>query len=174
MPNTFFLIENKILTSTTTSVTFSSIPATYTDLKLVASVRTAWPTDTNDQFRIRFNGDSGTNYDYLNLGGEGSGTPYSDKVVGATFVANPQVNTAASTADTFSSVELYIPNYILSNNKSVSLEAVSEANTTLAYATLLAGLWKNTAAITSITLLTFRANGLGDKSTFTLYGIKKD
>jgi hypothetical protein len=73
MANTYELIEAQTLGTTATSVTFSSIPGTYTDLKLVASVRTAWASDTNDQLlEFRFNGDTGSNYTYRQLTGTGN------------------------------------------------------------------------------------------------------
>jgi hypothetical protein len=76
------------------------------------------------------------------------------------------------TASTFSNNSMYIPNYLSSTNKSYSIDGVIETNGTTSYMGLVAGLWSNTAAITSITL----TNATGDftqYSTATLYGIKK-
>ena len=170
MANTYELIEAQTLGTTAASVTFSSIPGTYTDLKLVANVRTAWASDTNDQLRIQFNGDTGSNYTYRQLTGTGTGLDWGTATT--TFVVNPQTNTGAMTASTFASHELYIPNYTGSTYKSVSSDNVTEQNATLSYASLYAGLWSNTAAITSITALTFRGSGFVSSSSFYLYGIK--
>lgn len=166
-----YLLASTTLTGTTTSVTFSNIPQTgYTDLKVVASVRTAWATDTNDQFRVQFNGDTTTNYSYREINGNGSaiGSGYASSV----FVINPQTNTSAMTSSTFASHDIYIPNYTGSTTKSVSSDNVTENNATLSYQMLYAGLWNGTAAINSITFLTFRGSGFVSGSTFSLYGIK--
>jgi hypothetical protein len=171
MPANYVLLEKVTLTANAASVVLDNIPQTgYTDLKLVASVRTAWATDTNDQLRIQFNGDTGSNYTYRQVSGTGSALDWGTAT--ATFVVNPQTNTGAMTASTFASHELYIPNYTGSTNKSVSSDNVTEQNATLSYASLYAGLWSNTAAITSITALTFRGSGFVSSSSFYLYGIK--
>jgi len=77
-----------------------------------------------------------------------------------------------ATANTFGSWEAYVPNYTLSNNKSVSLDSVMENNATAAEQNLVAGLWSNTAAITSIKLLPLNGTAFKQYSTATLYGIK--
>ncbi len=80
----------------------------------------------------------------------------------------------AFSASTFASTEVYIPNYAGSTNKSYAVDQVQETNGTTAYMNLLAGLWSNTAAITSIkiegrdTTIT-----MVQHSTATLYGISR-
>jgi len=85
------------------------------------------------------------------------------------FLDNPSSNSA--TASTFGNGEYYIPNYTSSNYKSVSADAVSENNNTTAYARLTAGLWSNTAAITSIRLTPDTGTAWVTNSTATLYGV---
>jgi hypothetical protein len=75
------------------------------------------------------------------------------------------------TASTFANNEVTIPNYTSSNFKSYSVDSVTENNATQAYAIFVAGLWSNTAAITSITLGLSSANFV-QYSTAYLYGIK--
>jgi hypothetical protein len=70
-------------------------------------------------------------------------------------------------------MEIYFPNYASATNKSFSIDSVTENNATLANQFLTAGLWSNTAAITSITLLAASGN-LAYYSTASLYGIKYD
>ena len=78
-----------------------------------------------------------------------------------------------ATANTFGNMEIYIPNYAGSSNKSVSVNQVGEDNAATAYATLLAGLWSNTAAITSIKLTPFSGGAsFVQYSTAYLYGVK--
>lgn len=146
------------------SVTFSSIPSTYTDLILKFSARNA--ADSSQGF-ITFNG-SATSYTGKRLYGSGSAAS-SD--AGNTTNFNPSCVTASSyTASTFGNAEVYIPNYAGSNYKSVSIDAVTENNATTAYGGVFAGLWSNTAAITSITV-TANGGNLAQYSTFTLYGV---
>jgi hypothetical protein len=76
-----------------------------------------------------------------------------------------------ATASTFGNGEVYIPNYAGSTNKSMSADGVSENNGTEAYTDLIANLWSNTSAITSILL--YPDSGTWQQySTATLYGIK--
>ena len=147
------------------NVTFSSIPATYTDLVLKASARS---TVAEDTFGIRFNSDSGSNYPYRGLEGNGS-TPRSFSGTN-TLVGLGRMSQSSFTASTFGNNEFYIPNYTSSNYKSVSIDAVNENNATTAIAELAAGLWNSTAAISNIQVIPSSGN-FAQYSTFTLYGI---
>jgi hypothetical protein len=165
MPNTYTLIERiTVGAAGASSITFTSIPQTYTDLKIVCSARTN-ASDVAQSIRVRPNASS-TGYTYIRLTGNGSsagsqGTEY-----------NP-ANGNTATASTFSNNEIYIPNYTSSNNKSISADGVSENNASEAYAILTATLWANSAAITSLELSL--ASGLFQQySTFYLYGIAKE
>ena len=77
-----------------------------------------------------------------------------------------------ATASTFGNAEIYIPNYAGSTNKSFSVDSVNENNATSASQFLYANLWSNTAAITSITLLSGGSVNLLQYSTAYLYGVK--
>ena len=161
------------------SVTFSSIPATYTDLVVKMSTRSNYATsaDTPPIF-ARFNSDSGANYSSRALtyqdaaGGRSATNPY---FVTSAFYAGMS-NATGPTANTFNNAEFYVPNYTSSNAKSVSTDAVSENNSSTDYTfclNLVACLWTGTAAITSITLFcgpTSQYNFV-QYSTFYLYGI---
>jgi hypothetical protein len=154
------LIEAK--TSTSSSVTFSSIPQTYTDLKLVCSTRLV--SGNFPDLNISFNG-STSNFTNRNLLGAGSGTPTSGteaRVIGFT-------EGSAQTSSTFSNGEVYIPNYTSSNYKSFSADNVTENNATTTYGHLVAGLWSDVSAITSITISS--GANFDSASTFYLYGI---
>jgi hypothetical protein len=74
---------------------------------------------------------------------------------------------ATATANTFGNTEFYIPNYTSSNYKSFSVDGVTENNATAAFA-LYAGLWSNTAAITSFRLNAIRRFQLFLKNTAPL------
>jgi hypothetical protein len=151
------------------TIDFTSIPSTYTDLVLVASLRS---TGTGTGSHMTFNG-STTGYDDLYVQGAGSGTPVSGADAGANtkiYVGNLQGT--STTSNTFCNTSIYIPNYAGSAYKSVSVDTVNENNNTTAYAAVIGGLWSNTSAITSIQLLS--AQTFAQYSTASLYGIKKD
>jgi hypothetical protein len=170
MANTYTLIEAKTLGSSTASITFSSIPATFTDLLISFSTRSTSSAESpfNNQ-KLRFNGDTGSNYSARLLFGNGSaaasGANSTDSIL---FNYGNAGNT---TANTFSNGQIYIPNYLSSNQKSVSIDCVVENNATGALVNFTAGLYTGTAAITSASL--DDANGsFVQYSTFYLYGIK--
>lgn len=148
------------------SVTFSSIPQTFTDLKLVVSARSS-ASGNYASIRVSFNGTAYTsNFSAKGLYGNGSSAA-SENWTQSDFL---WATGSSATASTFASNEIYIPNYTSSNNKSMSVDMVTENNATTALAYLLAGLWSNSAAITSITL-TSASGTLAEFSEFTLYGI---
>jgi hypothetical protein len=142
------------------SIDFSSIPSTYTDLIVKISVAKT----TGDNVVLSLNG-STANFSYRLLEGDGSSAASYNNTTGRLGFASPNTTT-------FSSGEIYIPNYRSSTNKSYSVDFVSENNATSAYADLTAGLWSNTAAITQITISAQSGNFV-QYSSFTLYGILK-
>lgn len=144
------------------SIAFTSIPQTYTDLLLKLSVRST-QTNIANTLTISFNG-STSNFTARLL--EGSGASVSSFSQSAGNIGNVQGTT--STSSVFSSLDVYIPNYAGSNNKSYSADGVTENNATTAYQTLSAGLWSQTAAITEIGIY---INDLAQYSSASLYGI---
>ena len=166
MANTYQLIEAQTLTTTTASVTFSSIPQTFTDLIIKISAR-----DSGDnQASIKFNS-STTGYSNIRLQGTGVLAQSTTDSSTAKGIMGYSVNqTTSRTANVFGNAEVYIPNYAGSTNKSFSSDGVEENNAIAAFSKLFTGLLANTAAITSITL---SADGtFATDSTFYLYGIK--
>jgi hypothetical protein len=169
MPSTYTLITSNVLASTATSVTFSAIPATYTDLVLRLSLR-ASADGGPENVQITFNGATST-YSSTYVQGTGSAAA-SSRYTGQAIIQFPNViNGTAYTADTFGSVEIYIPSYTASQNKPLSGIGASENNATGAFINATAALWSSTAAITSITIDQSGGNyAIG--SSFYLYGIK--
>jgi hypothetical protein len=167
MPANYVLIQEITTNTNTASVTFSNIPQTgYTDLKLVMSVRDTYNVTVSAAIFVNFNGSSAS-LSSRYLQGAGSGTPVS-AALGSIALAGLNT-TALATANTFSNIEMYIPNYRSSSFKSFTVDSVTENNATEAYANMISGLWSNTAAITSMTFtcgVAFVPN-----STFSLYGI---
>jgi hypothetical protein len=173
MPANYVLLERITLTADAASVTFDNIPQTgYTDLVIKVSARGTQAAASN-ALTLRFNG-STTSYSGRELVADGSGVASATRGVfgSALYIGNIDGNSA--TSSTFGNAEIYIPNYTLSNNKSVSIDSVSENNASESYTTLLAGLWADNAAITSVDLISFASHGiLMAGSSFSLYGVAK-
>jgi hypothetical protein len=168
MATTYTLISSNVLASSAASVTFSSIPATYTDLVVKWSVRTDYGA-TRTGFRIAANSiTSGYTATYLiqyNTSTVGSGQD------SAAYWNAEYIDGTGATANTFGSGELYLPSYTASQNKPASLFSAAEGNSaadTGMYVKAL--LLSNTAAITSLTATANTGNFVSG-SSFYLYGI---
>ena len=149
------------------SIDFTSIPATYTDLVVKFSLRTN-NAGVADFVKMRFNAVT-TSYSLKAVYGV-DGTTASQSFTELLGAADG----STATSSTFGNGEYYIPNYAGSTNKSVSVDSVGESNAANgSYAWLGAGLWSNTAAITSIALTPFNGTLFNQYSTATLYGISK-
>jgi len=151
------------------SITFGTggtIPQTFTDLLIVTSLRTN-RTAANAGWAnyIAFNG-SEANITNRELRGTGS-SALSDASSAAYVIGN----SSDRTASTFGNSSLYIPNYRRSIPKSFSIDGVEENNGASAIMTLLAGLWNQTAAITSITIRGNQNDLMLENSSASLYGI---
>ena len=171
MATTYTLISSNVLTSSAASVTFSSIPATYTDLVVRASVRTDFSSAYNN-YRLRLNADTSSLYSYTRIVGVDT-LAVSSRGSANTSILNGAANSDASTANTFTSLEIYIPNYLSTSNKPISIISNEEDNATEAYIAATAGLYRNTSAITSISIDSVTTSiNLVSGSSFYLYGIK--
>jgi hypothetical protein len=173
MANTFELIASSTVGSGgAASIDFTSIPSTYTDLCIKVSMRDSAAGANAGQLKFTFNGNT-ANFSSRWLRGSGSGVVSSPQSFSTAIdvSGNSALPSSGNTASTFANVEIYIPNYAGSTNKSTSSDAVGENNGTEAYAILDAGLWSNTAAITQVTLTTSLL--FAQYSTAYLYGISK-
>jgi len=151
------------------SIDFSSIPATYTDLKVVLSLRSSVAA-AQDRILIAFNGLT-TNYSLTYLMGDGASASSGTRAAFGDNMAG-YIDAASNTASVFASTEIYIPSYLSANNKSVSIESVHEDNATTGRAILLAGLWSSSAAINRLTFTPASGPNFTQYSMATLYGIK--
>jgi hypothetical protein len=150
------------------SFSFTSIPSTYTDLILVYSGRTSEITGTFYEVSLTLNGStSGFSAKQLYADGSSSGSS-SPTTRQAGLLGN-----VATTSNTFCNNQIYFSNYAGSANKSYSVNSVTENNAATSYISILAGLWSNTAAISSMSIAPTSGNFV-QYSTATLYGIKKD
>jgi hypothetical protein len=158
MPSTYTPIATTTLTSSSASVTFSSIPQTYTDLVVVMNaIVNVSPAFHNTSF----NGDTATNYSTTWIVGDGSSAAsarQANNSVIAGFAANPEA--------------LYILNIMNYSNTTTfksTLARTSNVNTSISAA--LVGLYRSTSAINSITIAGSN-NNYSAGTTATLYGIK--
>lgn len=174
MATTMTLISSYTVTgSSTSSIDFTSIPATYTDLCIKISARhgTAGGEDTP---YMRFNNDSGSNYNFTFGSGRGTGTP---SVSGATPTSSFWIGTLQGAGDTsgaFSNIDIYIPNYAGTTfKKTVQVESTSGAMVSSMYTRMFGGEWNSTAAINRVTLGINSAgyNFVVDTTAY-IYGIK--
>ena len=149
------------------SIDFTSIPGTATDLLVVCSLRN---TTNESGIRLRFNTDTGSNYPYRMLYGNGASA--TSETGTTTGIATYSAAYLSATANTYGNISFYIPNYAGSTNKSVSVDGVSENNATTAYQALTAGLWSNTAAITTVKVTAWSGTW-AENSTASLYSVTK-
>ena len=173
---TYELIETITLGSNAASVTFSDIPQTYTDLKLVHSLRcTRASIDPNGGgLLIKFNGVSGGGvYSSIMLRGNGSAASSPNNGTGYAGIYIGEINSLNNVANSFASGEVHIPNYTGSTQKIISATTVSENNATTAYIEAVGGKWVGTSAITSITIAEHAGTNFVTNSSLSLYGIKK-
>jgi hypothetical protein len=156
------------------TIDFTSIPQTYTDLYIYISARGANSSNA-DTIYGRFNG-STSGYTNKVFYGETTGA-------GSFGNTNPYFhagytsgsNSTANSTNTFSNVEIWIPNYTSSKYKTTNSTSVKEANFSVYQSgiqSLHASEWANTSAVTSITLTTESAGNYSQHSTAYLYGIK--
>lgn len=170
IPTSFESIASNTLTSNTASVTFSSISGTYQHLQLRINARTD-RSAVDDFLLVRFNSDTGSNYTYHILRGNGSAVT----AVGGTSQASidaPWVSAASASADMFGSVIIDIHDYASSTKYKTTRTVSGYDQNGSGSIRLSSGLWLNTNAITSISIAPGLGTNLVNKSTFALYGIK--
>jgi hypothetical protein len=159
MPSTYTPIATQTLTGATSSVSFSSIASTYTDLVLIID----GTVGSNCGIQLRFNSDSGSNYSFTRMTGDGSSAS-SDRSSSATFM---ELGYYVSSTRNMNIVQ--IMNYSNTTTNKTVLNRAS-AQTVNIGAQAYAELWRNTSAINAISLSA--SGNFSTGSTFTLYGIK--
>ena len=163
MAATYTPIASITLGATASSIVFSSIPSTYTDLVLVTELR---GSDTTSDAYFRFNTDSGSNYSDTILRGNGS-TASSVRDTGAIGIDLGVLATSSSASGVFVPSVIHIMNYANTTTNKTCLIRTSNAGSTVS---LIAGLWRSTAAINTINI-NHRGAGWASGSTANLYGI---
>jgi len=164
--SSYIPIASQTLTSTASSVTFSSIPATLggktlRDLVLVISI----PGSNNQSLDLRFNGDTNSNYNFVMMRGNGS-------------------NTLSQGGRGQSNLNLHFNDSRIGNNANFVVQifdfaqtdkhktVLSRYNSSSAMTQATAARWANVAAMTSILVTAFSSGSYNIGSTFSLYGIE--
>ena len=164
MAITYEPIATTTLGSAAASVTFSSISGAFTDLVLVSNLAITNANTANVVYR--FNSDTGSNYSDTRL--YGNGTTATSNRSSASFT---YANAIAYPSGTLGQ-NIYITHIMNYSNSTTYKTLLSRANRAATGTDAIVGLWRNTAAITSITILLDPSDTYTSGSTFTLYGIK--
>ena len=160
------LIETVTLTSAASSIEFTSIPQDGVDLLLKYSLR---KDGTFEASYLQFNSDTGSNYNFIRLYGNGSSAA-STSGASQTFMLIGSNSISTDTSNTFGNGGLVVSNYTGNTNKSVSSDSVSENNSTTAYQYLVAGSYSTSSAISSLKIVPVSGNYVAG-STASLYKI---
>jgi len=153
---TYIPLANITLSSAVGNVTFSSIPATYRDLVLVMN---GTSSSGNPFAFLRFNGDSGSNYNYAFMYGDSASavsSTFSSQTTG--FIGN--IDTGLR-----NNVIAQIMDYSATDRHKTTL-ARSDAGLVIATS----GRWANTSAVTSMSV-NVNTGSFSAGFTFALYGI---
>jgi len=172
MPNTFTLMS-KAIGNSSTSFSWTNIPTTYTDLRIMALAKDTSTTNATVNWGLQFNADSGSNYFYRRFWNNNGANPPSAEATTTTSIIGGSIATNKSNITNFASpIDIYIPNYRSSNAKIAFISSSGDSlETTLVNTNAHSGgRWTGTGAITSITLFTL-GSGWDTKSDFYLYGI---
>lgn len=164
------LIEEKVLGAAATTLVFGSIPATYRHLLIEVHGRSDAPSTSWDFLNLRFNADSGGNYNDRHIRGTGA-TPSSASRTGQTSGRAGTIAGATATAGFADASRIHIPNYKGTTFHHAYLgEAVSTQTGTLEVFTF-GGKWASAAAITSVTLLVESGGDFLTGTVASLYGL---
>jgi len=163
---TYVPLATQTLGSATNTITFSSIPSGYTDLRLVSSTV---PSATSNSFAVRINADSGTNYSNTWLYGTNVtvGSMNSNNIT--RFTINPGLVSPSTSYPYLVTID-FMSYLSTSAYKSILFTHSMDRNGS-GDSTLGVGLWRSTSAITSITCFTDGGPNWNAGSTFTLWGI---
>lgn len=159
MPSTYDKIATASGTGSAGDITFTVIPSTYTDLVLVANIFTTANANTT----IRLNGDTGSNYSATVLWGNGT-TASSTRASNTDAVIYQQDLFSTSSISALS-----VFNFMNYSSSSVYKTVLVRSNKANQSTEAWVNLWRNTSAITSITV---RGATFTTDAKFTLYGIK--
>lgn len=167
MASTYVPISTTTLASTASSVSFNSIPSTYTDLVAVITAKSG--SSNYEDMKMQINSDTGNSYSTTTLAGYSTSSVeslrYSNQSTSILVDADANVS---KTANYFQPRIIHLMNY---SNSTTYKTWLVRGNNTETGVEAMVGLWRSTSAITDLTF-TLTANSFSIGCTFTLYGIK--
>jgi hypothetical protein len=152
------------------TITFSSIPSTFAHLQLRAIMRTNG-SGTQDIAKLQFNSDTGANYTYHTIFGNGSSVT-ADAATGINQNYLNRATSASSDANTFGVMVVDILDYKDTNKFKTIRDLGGADNNGSGTVYFTSGLWRSTSAVTSFTLNPLDGTSFNEYSQFALYGIK--
>lgn len=161
--STYTPISTQTLTADAATVTFTGIPQTYTDIVLVCNFGTSSSGRTGT---MRFNGDTGTNYSWRSIGGNGT----SAQAGGGSNISSIYF-TGQITGDGTALANVAVTSIQNYSNTTTYKTVISRSNDAARYVELAVGTWRSTAAINRIDLARDNGTNWLSGSSFTLYGI---
>jgi hypothetical protein len=163
---TYVPIATQTLGSSASSVTFSSIPSTYTDLILISFIRGTYTGGGSVTGLVYVNNDTSALYSFTTLTGNGSSAS-SSRSTATNFGRIGEIDSANSTSGEYSAV---ITNFMNYANTSTYKTFLSRNNAASIYTQAWVNLYQSTSAINRIDIQCSAAN-IAAGSTFTLFGI---
>lgn len=168
-PSAMQLISTQVVTSPVSSITFSSIPSTFSHLQIRAVARTDRSANADDLLTVRLNSDTGTSYASHLLYSSGNQVQATASV-NQTYWRSLYLPGAGATANSFGGVILDLLDY-KNTNKNTTMKALN-GSYDYNWISLASGVWMNTAAVTSITFnMAITATNFVSGTRFSLYGI---
>jgi hypothetical protein len=165
MTATYDQIATTTVSSATSSVTFTSISGTYTDLVMICALKSSGTTYNS----ITFNNDTGTNYSRVGLSGNGSSTNADARSSRNQF--EPELGGAEIGNDNNYVGKFQFMNY---SNSTTYKTVLARTNDATSGADACIGTWRSTSPITTITFTTSNVETYSIGSKFTIYGIKAE
>lgn len=170
-PDTGAMFPLQVITvgpASASSVSFTNIPNTYSHLQIRGITRCA----SVKEFYIQVNNDTGNNYAYHNLFGNGSSAGAGANSTISRIATLTQVGSATA-ANTFSPIIIDLLDYANGNKyKTFRILSGTEQNSSTCEIGLTSGLWQSTSAVTSISLFNATNTNIEPNSQFALYGVK--
>jgi hypothetical protein len=160
--NTYVAIDSQTLSSAAATVTFSSIPGTYTDLVLVMNAKLSAGGAANDLLRVGAGSiDTGSNYSVTGVYGTG-GTAGSLRQTSSTFINLDDITSTSFTVN--------IINFMNYANTTTYKPILFRSSAPQSNCQAFIGMWRSTSAINTIQITAGASTFVAD-STFSIYGI---
>jgi len=157
-------------TGSSSTISFSSIPSTYQHLQ-IRYIGRVTNSDTADNIFMQFNSDTGSNYAWHYLLGDGS-TVAASGAASQTRILSGRVSAATAASNLMGVGVIDILDYANTNKNKTARVLTGQDRNGGGVITLHSGVWLNTSSINSITITNGSATNFTSATTFALYGIK--